>query len=246
MTGHNALSGLRLVETPEQVEASLWRRFKFEQDLACRLHLFNRYQDIAAQIAGREFRSRPSYGLERGDFLQLASQGLLEAIDRFDPLRGIPFQVFARYRISGAIRDGLSRSSEGAAQYSFQKRIEAERLRSLREAEGGTETGALEELARQAVGLAIGFMLGELASFETLPESEHPVDPYQSLTWREMLASAKQAIARLPEKERVVIQLHYLKNVPFGQIAELMGLSKGRISQLHRAGLEHVRQILGM
>ena len=246
MTAGKAFSGLRLVEEPDQVEASLWRRLKFEQDQACRMHLFELYQDIARQIAWREFGGRPSHGLERGDFQQLASQGLLEAIDRFDPVRGIPFQVFARYRISGSIRDGLSRSSEGAAQYSFQRRIEAERLRSLREAEEGATGDALSELTRQAVGLAIGFMLGEVASVEALSEADHPVDPYQSLTWRDMLSSAKRAIDKLPDKERIVIQQHYLKNVPFVQVADLMGLSRGRVSQLHRAGLERIRQMLGM
>ena len=178
--------------------------------------------------------------------MQLASQGLLEAIDRFDPVRGIPFQVFARYRISGAIRDGLAQSSEGAAQYSFQRRIEAERLRSLREAEANTADDALNKLTQHAVGLAIGFILGEVASVEALTEAEHPVDLYQSLTWREMLMSAKRAIERLPEKERVVIQQHYLKDVPFAQIADLLGLSRGRVSQLHRAGLERIRYMLGM
>ena len=244
MRAQKSLSGLQLVEQTNRVEASLWRRLRFEHEPSCRLTLFDRYGYIARQVATREFASRPAYGLERGDFLQLAHQGFLEAIDRYDPLRGIPFEVFARYRIAGAISDGTAKSSEGAAQYVYRRRVEAERLRSLRS--GEPDSGdALTELARQAIGLAIGFMLGEVTSIDDLPEAEQPIDPYQSLSWRDMLSSARRAIGNLPPAEHIVISEHYLKGVPFGQIAELMALSKGRVSQLHRAGLERIRQMLG-
>src|SRR5689334_877835 len=103
-------SGLALIQRPQEVEASLWRRLRFEDEGQCRELLFNRHLALAKSIAWREYRRRPPHGLEREDFEQLAMSGLLEAIDRFDPLLGAPFASFAKHRIRGAVADGASRS----------------------------------------------------------------------------------------------------------------------------------------
>ena len=245
MTSKRGLSGKELIERPVQVEASFWRRLRFENDLSCRHDLFDRHRGIAVRIARREFHRRPAHGLDWVDFEQLAHQGLLEAIDRFDPLIGVPFEAFARHRISGAISDGINRSSEGAAQYAHRKRVEAERLKSIRESaskEGASDP--FSELTRQAVGLAIGYMVSEIVSIDELPDADHPEDPYQSLSWRELLMSVKREIEKLPDKERTVMREHYIHNLSFANVAQLMNLSKGRVSQLHRAALSHLKSTL--
>lgn len=238
-------SGLKLVENPIRVEASFWRRFRYENDPSCRHALFDRHRKLAHRIAKREFHRRPAHGLDWGDFEQLAHQGLLESIDRFDPALGVPFEGFARYRISGAISDGLKVSSEGAAQYAYRSKLESERLRTIRDgALDETADDPVSELQRQAVGLAIGFMVDEIVSVEELPETEHPADPYQSLSWRETLISIKCEIERLPESERTVMQEHYYHHLSFTHIADLMRLSRGRISQIHRSALLHLKNSL--
>src|SRR5262249_26536231 len=152
-------------------EASLWRRLRFENEASCRERLFQHYQAFARRLALSELHRRPAYGLDRADFMQLAYGGLLEAIDRFDPLHGAPFSAYARRRIRGAISDGLSRSSEGAAQYNHARRLEIERLRSLDDptaAKHGDDP--IAQLSDIAVALALGFMIQ--SSKRALPDGK--------------------------------------------------------------------------
>lgn len=225
-------AGLALLQRAEQVEASLWRRFRLERNDLCREDLFARYLSLAQAIAAREFRRRPAYGLERVDFEQLATAGLLEAIDRFDPLKGAPFVAFAKYRIRGAIVDGIARSSESGAQYSFRRRLEIERLQSLAANRDAT-ADPLAELSTMVAGLAIGLIA------EGAGHSAH--DPLESRAWREMQQTVIEEITRLPPAQRAVMENHYLRGVAFTQIAHLMGITKGRVSQLHRAAITQVR-----
>lgn len=231
--------GLKLIERAGAVEASLWRRFRLGAEQACRLALFERYIDLARAVARGERRRRPAYGLDKHDFEQLAFSGLLEAIDRFDPLRGPRFAAYARPRIRGAIFDGIARSSEAGAQYTLRQRIEAERLRSLASDRDAAGEDYLKQLAELASGLAIG-LIAERSG--RLGEPGPSLDPYEGLAWRELKLNLSRKIACLPPAERAVIEQHYFNGVAFSEIARMMGLSKGRISQLHRSALLRVRE----
>ncbi|MEO7691389.1 MAG: sigma-70 family RNA polymerase sigma factor [Sphingomonas sp.] len=233
-------SGLELVVDPVRAEASLWRRFRFEDDLRCRETLFNRYFKLARSVAGRLFRTRPGQRLERADFDQFACEGLLQALDRYDPLRGVPFSAFARRRITGNIADGISTMSEIDAQLSHRHRIEQERLRSLAQA-GVDPLAALSELA---VGLALGLMLEGTGLIEPGDAPDRRPSAYDSLVWRETQALLVAEIGKLPENEAIVVRQHYDHGLSFASVARLMNLSGGRVSQLHRAALERLRKRL--
>jgi RNA polymerase sigma factor FliA len=224
----------------------LWRRLRFEQEARCRETLFNGYRALARAIARTELRRRPSYGLEKSDFEQLAYSGLLEAIDKFDPERGAPFDAFARHRIRGAITDGIAKSSEAGAQYSHRRRLETERLRSLHsDAPPNASTDYVTELSDLAAALAIGVMAENSKLLDAQLDAGGPgLDPYESLSWREMQLSVVKEIEQLPDAERSVMQQHYMHGVSFMQIAKLLGVSKGRVSQLHRAAVMRVRERL--
>ncbi|MBC7768237.1 MAG: sigma-70 family RNA polymerase sigma factor [Phycisphaerales bacterium] len=241
MSGRAPRLGLALLQRAAQVEASLWRRFRFDGEVVCREALFERHLSLARKIARGEFRRRPAYGLDRSDFEQLAYGGLLEAIDRYDPLRGALFEAFARRRIRGAITDGIAKSSESAAHFSHRQRLENERLRSL--SQGATSSDPIAALGVLASGLALG-LLAENAARLLEQQASPELDAYESLAWRELQLNMLAEIEKLPSPERTVLQQHYLNGVDFAQIAELMGLSRGRISQLHHAGLMAVRERL--
>lgn len=213
----------------------MWRRLRFEEKAPCREALFNRFVPLARAIAKGERRKRPRHGLDAGEYLQLAYGGLLEAIDAFDPLRGIPFEVFARRRIKGAIADGAAKANEASAQHAFRRRLEKERLTSLCAEEHAADADHIALLAELAATLAIG-MLAESAKLESAHAS-----PYQSAPWRDLEARVLLEIEHLPDVEKSIMRQHYLNDVPFSQIALLLGLSKGRISQLHRAALQRLR-----
>jgi RNA polymerase sigma factor FliA len=244
MTPGPAMTGLALLVRPAQVEAALWRRCRQEGDVSAREILFARYRLLARQIAGGEFFRRPPYGLERGDFEQLAYAGLIEAIDRYDPVRGVPFEAFARYRIAGAISSGIGQSSEGAAQYTFKRRTEIDRMRALKEAGESLPDDPLAELTDLVTGLALGFMLEEAARLEET-QSQGRADAWLSGAWRDLLLSLRRALDCLPLPELTIIRQHYFEGVAFLEIAALLELSRGRVSQLHRAALERLRNFLG-
>ena len=243
MRGDRQTVGLRLVEREREIEASLWRRWRFEDDPGCRERLFERYQELARRIAIREFKRRPSYGLDRGDFLQLAFSGLLEAVDRFDPLNGAPFSAYARRRIRGSISDGVVKSSESGTQYHHARRLEAERLRSLDDpAAQPNNDDAIARLSDLAAALAIGFMIQSSNEATTADGKDlAELRAYESIAWRDIELSVFQEVEQLPEAEQTVLKQHYLQEMSFKDIASLLGLSKGRVSQLHRTALERLR-----
>lgn len=231
-------AGLKLVARQAQVEAALWRRLRFDKDAACREMLFGRFTPLARIIARAEYRRRPPYGLDRADFEQLAFGGLLESIDRYDPLRGPPFEAFARPRIRGAIADGIARSNERAAQFSARQRIESERLQSLMSGDPRAGEDALAQLAELAGALAIGLIAGNTTLGAPGVEG---LGAYEGLAWRDMQVRVLEEIDDLTGAERTVMQQHYVNDVPFNEIARLLNLSKGRIAQIHRAALMRLR-----
>lgn len=243
MTSAQYGNGLSLILKPSQVEASLWRRFRFDDDFTCREKIFNQYHIMAIKAARKQFRIRPSYGLERADFEQFAFAGLLEAIDNYDPLRSIPFSAFAKFRIHGSISSGLSNSNEAASSYSHQRRAELDRLKSLEQ--GADEQDSLTLVSNLAVGLALGYMLEDVGLAVSNDAKDYGPNAYESLSWRELKLKLSQEIDNLPRKQKSVVKQHYMNGVAFVQIAQLLNLSKGRISQLHKLAIGHLRRSIG-
>lgn len=229
--------GLQIVQRPRAVEASLWRRYRLEGNMEFREALFECYIEASRKIAIREYMRRPSYGLEKADFEHLAFSGLLEAIDRFDPLNGTPFEAYARLRIRGAIADGLLKSSEDGAHYDYRRRTRRDRAKLIHiERARLDEADAVGQLAELAIGLAMG-IIAESAAAAAEPESE----AYGSVAWREMQLTLNKEICKLPPQERQVMKLHYQEGIPFSQVSEILQLSRGRISQIHRSALDQLR-----
>jgi RNA polymerase sigma factor for flagellar operon FliA len=229
--------------TPEASdEAMLWTALQQEGSAAAREALFLRYAPFARRCAARHGREHNAGDIDPGDLRQLAYAGLLEALDRFDPAHGAPFKSFAGKRIMGSMRDGVARMSEVREQISWRHRMRRERSRSL--AEGEDAAPALSRLADIAVGLALGFMLegtGLVAEDESASGGR---SGYDSAAWNEMLSELQREVARLPVRERTILAEHYGGGMNFAALAGALGVSKGRISQLHRGALLLLRRRL--
>lgn len=231
--------GVRLVTRPERVEALLWATLRFDNRQESREPLFHLYQPYARSIAARH-RPRGRDCSTAGDAEQWAYEGLLQAIDHYDPLRGAPFPGFARRRILGSIRDGFARSTELDAQYSARHRLERERLRSLNE--HASDGGAIERISEIAVGLAIGLMLQDTKMIASDDDPDPAVSAYDTLAWRQTQSQLAKAVENLPEREASIILNHYEHGLSFAQIADMLNLSRGRVSQLHRSALLRLRK----
>ena len=234
-------------KTPDdrEREAELWRVFLPRRNVDAREALFTFYYPFARQIARRRYLDRTSGDIEFPDLCQMAYTGLLEAIDQFDPQVGVPFKGYAAKRIRGAIIDGIAKASELREQISFRNRVRRARVRSLidGDVDGMSAAQAMEALIDAAVGLALGFMLdGEGQSTGALRPSA--ATGYDSTVWKETIQRLTREVHALPDRERAVVRHHYLEGLTIEQVGGLMGLSKGRVSQIHRAALLSLKRRL--
>lgn len=234
------------IRTPSEggAERALWRAFRQEGSTTARERLFSPHFDFAKSIARRHWLDRRSGDIEFKELCQLAATGLLEALDRFDPERGTAFPAFASRRISGCIVDGIGKMSEVREQVSFRNRIRAERARSLAPAEGEVFAAdeALRALSELAVGLALGFMLDDAGVYAPDGERDRRASAYESLAWKETIQRLLAEMSRLPPRESLIIRHHYLGGLTFDQIGAVLGITKGRVSQLHQAALVLLRK----
>lgn len=228
---------------PETEETALWRAYRTERSQAAREALFGFYFPFARKIAMRHFRRNWAGDVEFPDVSQFACAGLLEALDRFDPDRGVPFRAYAARRISGSILDGVSQANEVRGQVSFRKRLRRERAQSLSTADPDSlsQDQALKALVEMAVGLAVGFMLEGTGLYREAEAPDPAADAYESLVWKQAVRRLAAEVEALPPRERSIIHHHYMNGMSFEQIGALLGVSKGRISQLHRAAIGALR-----
>jgi len=231
------------LQPPE--EQRLWREFKEQRTRETRNRLIDHYLPFSRKIAKMLYAKRGGLDVEFLDYVQQAAQGLIEAIDRFDETRGTAFEAYASVRIRGAVLNSLTAMSEKYAQLSLRKRLRQERVDSLTDQirERPRTRDNFRELADLAVGLAISYMLEGtgLVSAEPSP----PVtgrDAYSSLEQEQLAESLKRLVEALPERERRVVFYHYYQGLSFTHVAEILGVTKGRVSQIHSQALQLIRE----
>lgn len=228
--------GLGLLVLSDREEAALWRKARARGDIRSRSALFDRYREVARRVAGRHVRRRGLSDDWREDAEQFAYTGLIGAIDRYDPEAGAPFVAYALPRIRGSIIDGLARTDELGAVYRSRQRREKERTSSIVTGTGPEKT-ALATLEEIVAELALGLIMEQEAQ-----ASETRQNGFDNLAWREMNAILAQRVDELTEPEQTVIRQHYQNDLHFSEIAGILRLSRGRISQLHKSALHKLRR----
>lgn len=230
-------------DLPLEQERQLWARFMLDRNPADREALFDLHLPYATALASQLFRGRHYDDVEYLDYVQLACIGLLEAVDRFDATRGIVFRTFATTRIRGSVLNGVVRLSEGQEQAELRAQVRRERFESLNDTVDTRAKDVFHSLASLTMGLAIGFILEDTGMIDRESDMrQHDHDPaYHSLAWNQTKSRLADAVSRLPTRERKVIQYHYFHGLAFDRIGDILGLSKSRISQLHRIALAQLR-----
>src|SRR5687768_7116863 len=195
----------------------------------------------AKVVAASYFSKRFHDEIEFGDYQQLACVGLLEAMERFDPTRGVQFRTFAARRMHGAILNGLERFTEKQQQIAARQRLRTERLGELktlahedRAASGGDAREArqlMRFVSEVGIGLALCWMLEGTALVDH-SDAAASLPFYRSAALKQLRDRLLHAVDALPAQERLVIRSHYLQELPFQELASSLGLTKGRISQI--------------
>lgn len=228
----------------EAEEGALWQALRSGEDPSARERLIELHLPFARVMAAKLYAGRPSRRaeIEFDEYLQYATVGMIECVDRYDPARGAGFRTYAGQRVAGAILSGIEQTSEKQQQLALRRRLAAERLESLRgEGVPPQDPDALfAELARVAIGLALGLALEDSGMFL---EQDRPAPDrnYQAVELRQLQERVRALVEALPERERRVIRYHYLNQLPFEHVAREFGVTKGRVSQLHRRALELLR-----
>lgn len=196
----------------------------------------------------------PSF-LTRDDMTSAAMMGLIDAAGRFDPAKGILFKTFAEHRIRGAILDEV-RKMDWFSRSLREKQAKLTKALSLLENRLG-RTPEEEEVAaamdmdienyRQLLTQVCH--LGCVSLYETLDESEDGrnflenledkkgKNPLEHLQANELTRELAFHLEKLSEKERLVISLYYYEELTQKEIAEVLQVSEGRVSQLHSQAL---------
>lgn len=237
-------------------ERSLWEEYGRTHEPEARQRLVRKYMDMTHRIAAHLFRRRVGNAVAFDDYLQYGRVGLLEAIDRYDPAREASFATFAGYRIRGAILNGLEQSTELAAQAAQRRHsrlreraysIESRDMRSVsveRDSIDAESDGAqLERFAGMvdmAVLLALGYVLEDNGEWN--PAGASTADPYRSVQLEGVRTRLIRLVDALPERERLIVRYHYFEHMEFQTIAEVLDVTKGRISQLHARALQLIRE----
>jgi RNA polymerase sigma factor for flagellar operon FliA len=246
------------------VLAETWRRYKRTGDRSARNKLILAYSPIVKYVAGRMASSMPAH-VEIVDLISYGMGGLIQAVERFEPERGIKFEAYAGTRIRGAIFDelrsldwvprsvrGEAREIEKAtaklstrlhrmptdAELAAQMSMEPEELDASLQRVGDARVIALDQ--PWDVSAADGF---ETTLLETLPDPD-AVDPAASADASELRERIADAILHLPERERTVLGLRYHQDMRFAEIGEILGLTESRISQLHAKAVLQIRALL--
>jgi RNA polymerase sigma factor for flagellar operon FliA len=214
-------------------ERELWIRYRRDGDAAARDFLFETHAPWARRIAGRVYARLRVPQMEWSDFVQNASIGLLEAMSRFDPERGLDFAAYAKLRVQGAAFNGVRVFLTGVDRGVRPERF-AERLEML--GDDGDAADPLLAMIDAVASLGVGFLL---ESTPTLAEDLQI--RVEQARLGHVLTSAMQGLS---DKERIVLVAHYLNHIPFIDVARELGLTKGRISQLHKSGLQKLRATL--
>jgi RNA polymerase sigma factor for flagellar operon FliA len=243
----------------------LWRRYKSDSDARARERLVLAYSPLVKYVAGKLGASLPAH-VEEADLISYGLGGLISAIERFDPSRETKFETYALTRIRGAIIDELRtldwapRSVRARARQIERVNIKLEsRLqRAPTDEEMASELGTtipefhehLLQIANSTIVALDELWSGtdaggdQVSLLDTLPDRAAP-DPQLLVDESELRDRVSDAIAALPEREKLVIALYYYENLTLREIGEVLGVTESRISQLHTKAVLRLRSKLG-
>jgi RNA polymerase sigma factor for flagellar operon FliA len=224
-------------------EYQLWVEFAENRDDATRQILIEKYLDFARSLAFMMYKKRTIGDVDHNDYIQYAMVGLIEAVDKYKPDSPASFKTFSSYRIRGAILNGLEKTSELAAQISFKKKLKQQRLESISSIDNKDSKDLMKEMTELTILLAIDHML-ESSSVSILQTDLMDNQPYQKYEIKQMQEKLIFLLDVIPDNHRKVIKYHYLGQMTFDDIGTILGVTKGRVSQIHKEALTLLRTAL--
>ena len=228
------------------------------------------YNDVAKQSTNRDavilqhiglvkriayhLKSRMPDSVQIDDLLQSGMVGLIEASHNFKTDKGASFETYAGTRIRGAMIDYVRKNNWIPRSVTQNSKKISEAIASL---ERETKQQATPEAIAKQLGVSISEyhqMLKDVGSMElfSIDEQEGNLNaddenetPHIKIELQDLKQSLVQEIKLLPEKEQLVLSLYYYEELNFKEIAEVLGVSESRVSQIHGQSISRIREKVG-
>jgi RNA polymerase sigma factor FliA len=232
-----------------------------KQEVDEREKIIEEFLPIIKHLAFKVSRGFDDDGITE-DLISSGVLGLLEAMEKFDPSRGIKLNTFAYLRIRGAMidelrkRDWFPRSARTKAKKLEEviRKLEARLGRYPREEEVAEELkvdlddylimlkdfGSLSILSIEDISEVSGMDREGIIRYVM----EEGASPEQRAEMKEMETLLGHEIDRLPEKQKLVLSMYYYEDMNMKEIAEVMGITEARISQIHSQAVLSLRTFL--
>lgn len=198
-------------------------------------------------------KARLPKNVELAELISAGTLGLMESFGKFRPQMGIKFDTYAENRIRGAMLDELRRLDWFPRSLRRRVRTLDEAIHKLEHLQGVSpseddlvrETGMdIKDVREGLEALHNQFCL----SLELIQESLSPVEnmsaeePFDSAASRELVDRVAELIEQLTPREKLVLSLYYTDELNMRETAEVMGITEGRVSQLHSQALARLRR----
>ena len=234
------MSGMTAHYSEQEIESTpteeLLRLYKETGDETLKWPLVLRYEGLI-KSAAMQIRGVYSSFAQIDDIINEGILTLLEAVDKFDPDKGVKFETYVSKRIRGMIID-LARKQDWMPRGVRQRAKEidaaaAELAASLGRYPTDTELAEWMGISREPDGY----------QFE-VPSDDTQNQPEAVLQERELQRALADGIAGLRENEQIVLSLYYEKHLQLKEIAQVMDLSAPRISQIHARAIQKLRSYM--
>lgn len=201
-------------------------------------------------------------GMERDDYITLGVIGLMEALEKFNPSLNVSFEHYAKWRIKGAIYDELRKSGSIS-------RSRMDKLNEMYQAKTILQQELMKEPDDTEICKYMGISMKELHSiYETvhylsysfleetlfikddeytlmeLIEDKDAISPEKNVEDGELKSQLIRVIDQLTEKEKIVLDLYYNKELPLKEISAVLDVSISRVSQIHGKIIIKLRKLL--
>ncbi len=238
--------------------AELFRRWRGERDRRARDVLIERFLPLARKLARRYTASNEPYD----DLVQVASLGLVKAVERFDPDRGFAFTSFAVPTIVGELKRYFRDTAwalhvDRSAQERARRIADARREIATERGRGPTVGELAEYLECSSEEVLDGLQVGE--AFDTVSlDAPRPTDGDGVISRLEAIgdeddrlvlvdeqATIFAAAQRLGERERQILFLRFNQDLTQTEIADRVGVSQMQVSRLLRRTIQRLRDLTG-
>ena len=234
----------------EDLEAGTrpWEDFSPSEQEAVVRHYAPKIRFLALRL-----KSKLPRNVELGEMISSGTLGLMEALGKFRPQLGIRFETYAENCIRGAMLDELRRLDWLPRSLRQRIRLLDEAMRKIEHEQGRQAT---EEDLQAATGLDLRDIrqglealqnqlwlsldaIQDTLSSETATSGD---EPYGGTAQRELVERIAPLIDRLTPREKLVLSLYYADELNMRETAEIMGITEGRVSQLHSQALRRLRK----